>query len=78
MFLFAIYTFYFVCFSFQTCQAIICVILGLIFDLNKIEEHKAANVCNDICVLIIILVTVVNLVISGFDLKSSHLMVFRT
>lgn len=57
----------------QTAQAIVCVILGLIFDLNNVEEHKAANIYNNICLIIIIVVTVVNIVISGFDLKTDSL-----
>lgn len=63
----------------QTAQAIVCVILGLIFDLNNVEEHKAANIYNNICLIIIITVTVINIVISGFDLKTNALsMLFKT
>lgn len=42
----------------------------MIFDLNKVEQHKAANIYNNICLIIIISVTVLNMVISGFDLKT--------
>ncbi|KAJ6640732.1 Ninjurin-2, partial [Pseudolycoriella hygida] len=32
----------------QILQAVLCLILGLIFDLNKIDEQRSANICNNI------------------------------
>lgn len=48
----------------------VCVILGLIFDINNVDQQRAANIVNNIGLSIVIVVVVINVVISAFDIKS--------
>lgn len=52
-------------------QVIICVVLGMVLDINKVEEQRKANICNNISLVIIVVVVALNVVISAFDIKSS-------
>lgn len=48
---------------------IICIILGLILDINKIDEVRKADIINNIAVAIIVVIVALNVVISAFDMK---------
>lgn len=52
-------------------QVIFCIILGLILDLSKVDQHRRATICNDICIVIIVVVVALNVVISAFDMRVS-------
>lgn len=54
----------------QVLQAVICVILGLILDINKVDQQKSANIVNNISLSIVIVVVVINVIISAFDIKA--------
>lgn len=47
-----------------------CVILGLIFDINQVDHQKGAEIYNNIALSIVILVVAINVVISAFDMKT--------
>lgn len=51
-------------------QAVVCVILGLILDINNVDQQRAANIVNNISVSVVVVVVVLNVIISAFDIKS--------
>lgn len=51
-------------------QAILCVLLALILDINQIDQQKAAEICNNMSLAIVIVVVALNVVISSFDIKN--------
>uniref|UniRef100_A0A1B0DID0 Uncharacterized protein n=2 Tax=Phlebotomus papatasi TaxID=29031 RepID=A0A1B0DID0_PHLPP len=53
----------------QVIQAIVCVVLGLILDINNVDQQKIADICNNVCLTIIIVTVAINVIISAFDLK---------
>lgn len=55
--------------NFQVIQAIVCVVLGLILDINNVAQQKIADICNNVCLTIIIVTVAINVIISAFDLK---------
>lgn len=59
---------------FQLIQVILCGILGLIFDINKVDEQRKADILNNVSITIIAIVVVINIVISAFDIKSISLL----
>ncbi|XP_037045379.1 ninjurin-2-like [Bradysia coprophila] len=54
----------------QILQAVLCLVLGLIFDLNKVDEQRSANICNNIGVCLVVVIVVINVIITGFNFKS--------
>jgi hypothetical protein len=52
-------------------QAIIIVILGIVFDINNTEEQKKANIINNVLVVITTVSVVINIIISAFDMRES-------
>lgn len=52
-------------------QAVVCVILGLIFDINQIDDQKKAEIINNVSLAISIVVVVINVLISVFDVISA-------
>lgn len=55
----------------QIFQAVVCVILGLVFDINKVDQQKSADIINNVSVSIAVVVVTLNVVISAFDIKNS-------
>uniref|UniRef100_A0A1B0ES74 Putative conserved plasma membrane protein n=1 Tax=Lutzomyia longipalpis TaxID=7200 RepID=A0A1B0ES74_LUTLO len=53
----------------QVIQAVVCVVLAMVLNINNVNEQKAADICNNICVAIIIVTVAINVIISAFDLK---------
>lgn len=51
-------------------QVILCFILGLILDINKIDEQRKAEIINNTGVSIIVIIVVINIVITAFDVKA--------
>lgn len=58
-------------FFYQIFQAVVCVILGLVFDINKVDQQKSADIINNVSVSIAVVVVTLNVVISAFDIKNS-------
>lgn len=54
----------------QILQAIVCIILGLIFDITKVDDQKSANIINNVSLAIAVIVVALNVVISAFDIKA--------
>ncbi|XP_059610583.1 ninjurin-2-like [Phlebotomus argentipes] len=53
----------------QVIQAVVCVVLGLILDINNVAQQRVSDICNNVCVVIIIVTVAINVIISSFDLK---------
>lgn len=58
-------------FCYQIFQAVVCVVLGLVFDINKVDQQKSADIINNVSVSIAVVVVTLNVVISAFDIKNS-------
>lgn len=43
-------------------------ILAIVFDLNKVEEHRRTNIANNLLLMITIVSVAVNIIISVFDI----------
>lgn len=56
---------------FQIFQAVVCVVLGLVFDINKVDQQKSAEIINNISLSMSIIVVTLNVVLSVFDIKNS-------
>uniref|UniRef100_A0A1L8D9F1 Putative conserved plasma membrane protein n=1 Tax=Nyssomyia neivai TaxID=330878 RepID=A0A1L8D9F1_9DIPT len=61
----------------QVIQAVVCVVLGLVLNINNVNEQRAADICNNVCVAIIIVTVAINVIISAFDLKGDDGMSLR-
>lgn len=59
------------CFCMQLIVAILFVIIGGL-NINKPRDHTAAIVINDIILILIFLISVINIVISGFGIEYSN------
>jgi Ninjurin len=55
-------------------QAIIIVILGIVFDINNTAEQKKADIINNVLVAITAISVVINIIISAFDMRETSLM----
>lgn len=55
---------------FQVIQAVVCVVLGLVLDINKVDQQQSAHYINNIGLSIVIVVVVINVIISAFDIKA--------
>ncbi|ETN67881.1 ninjurin A [Anopheles darlingi] len=56
--------------SLQLFQALLIVVLAVVFDVNKVEEQKRSDYLNNILIGITVISVVVNVIISAFDMKS--------
>ncbi|XP_049540224.1 ninjurin-2-like isoform X2 [Anopheles darlingi] len=56
--------------SLQLFQALLIVVLAVVFDVNKVEEQKRSDYLNNILTGITVISVVVNVIISAFDMKS--------
>lgn len=45
-------------------QAIVCIILGLIFNINKVDNQKSAEIINNVSLAISVIVVAINIIIS--------------
>lgn len=55
----------------QILQAIIILVLGILFDINKPEQQHRAEKINNLLVAITVLTVVINVIISAFDIKDA-------
>lgn len=44
--------------------------LGLIFDINQVDDQKAANIINNVSLTIAVIVVAINVVIGVFDIRA--------
>lgn len=51
----------------QVLQAVVCVVLALIFDINQVDQQKAAEIINNISLAIVIVIVAINVIINAFD-----------
>lgn len=51
----------------QVLQAVVCVVLALIFDINQVDHQKAAEIINNISLAIVIVIVAINVIINAFD-----------
>lgn len=58
-------------FIFQLFVAILFVIIGGL-NINKIGDHSAATILNDMILILIFLISIINIIISGFGLEYSN------
>ncbi|KAG5678724.1 hypothetical protein PVAND_008372 [Polypedilum vanderplanki] len=52
----------------QVIQGVIMCILAIVFDLNKVEEHRRTNIANNILLATTICSVSINIIISTFDI----------
>jgi len=60
-----------VCLLSQACQGILYVMLGSAFNINKAKDQNAANIWNNVVLAMGILTTVLNVIISAFDMRQT-------
>lgn len=53
---------------FQVVQGILMALLAIIFDLNKVEEHRRTNIANNVLLMVTVISVAINIVISTFDI----------
>ncbi|XP_055537616.1 ninjurin-2-like [Wyeomyia smithii] len=58
----------------QILQAIIIVVLVMLFNINKIEEQRKSDIINNVLICITVVTVVVNIVISAFDMKNQSIL----
>ncbi|XP_035903470.1 ninjurin-2-like [Anopheles stephensi] len=56
--------------SLQLCQALLIIVLAVVFDINKVEEQKRSDIVNNVLIAFTVISVVVNVIISAFDMKS--------
>jgi len=55
----------------QGCQGVLYVMLGSAFNINKAKDQNGANIWNNVVLAMGIITTVINVVISAFDMKET-------
>jgi len=55
----------------QACQGVLYVMLGSAFNINKAKDQNAANIWNNVVLAVGILTTVLNVIISAFDMRQT-------
>lgn len=58
--------------SMQVFQAVIIIILAVVLDINKVEEHRKSNILNNILIIFTVISVVINVIISAFDMKTQN------
>uniref|UniRef100_A0A182W3V2 Uncharacterized protein n=1 Tax=Anopheles minimus TaxID=112268 RepID=A0A182W3V2_9DIPT len=56
--------------SLQLFQALLIIVLAVVFDINKVEEQKRSDIVNNVLIAFTVISVVVNVIISAFDMKS--------
>ncbi|XP_058122232.1 ninjurin-2-like [Anopheles ziemanni] len=56
--------------SLQIFQALLIIVLAIVFDINKVEEQKRSDIVNNVLIAVTAISVVVNVIISAFDMKS--------
>jgi hypothetical protein len=58
----------------QACQGVLYVMLGSAFNINKPKDQSAANLWNNLVLAMGIITTIVNVIISAFDMRETDMM----
>ncbi|XP_069685562.1 ninjurin-2-like isoform X2 [Periplaneta americana] len=58
----------------QACQGVLYVMLGSAFNINKTKDQGRANIWNNTVLAIGIVTTIINIIISAFDMRESEKM----
>lgn len=62
----------------QACQGVLYVMLGSAFNINKAKDQNAANIWNNVVLAMGIITSVVNVIISAFDMRETGMMTFNS
>jgi hypothetical protein len=65
-----------VCLLSQAARGALHLMLGSVLNINKEKDQNAANIWNNVVLAMGIVTTVVNVIISSFDMKQTSLMGF--
>ncbi|KDR20905.1 ninjurin-2 isoform X3 [Zootermopsis nevadensis] len=58
----------------QACQGVLYVMLGSVFNINKTKDQGGANLWNNVVFAMGIITTIVNIIISAFDMRETEKM----
>jgi len=58
----------------QACQGVVYVLLGSAFNINKPKDQNAANIWNNVLLAMGIITTILNIIISAFDMRETDMM----
>ncbi|XP_053689278.1 ninjurin-1-like [Sabethes cyaneus] len=56
--------------SLQVFQAVMILLLAVVLDINKTEEHRKTDILNNILIMFTVISVVINVIISAFDMKT--------
>ncbi|EAT43920.1 AAEL004665-PA [Aedes aegypti] len=56
--------------SLQVFQAVMIIILAIVLDINKVEQHRKSDILNNLLIIFTVISVVINVIISAFDMKS--------
>ncbi|XP_065086028.1 ninjurin-2-like [Ochlerotatus camptorhynchus] len=56
--------------SLQVFQAVMIIILAIVLDINKVEQHKKSEILNNLLIIFTVISVVINVIISAFDMRS--------
>ncbi|XP_058827196.1 ninjurin-2-like [Topomyia yanbarensis] len=56
--------------SLQVFQAVMIIILAIVLDVNKVEQHRKTDIVNNILIIFTVISVVMNIIISAFDMKT--------
>lgn len=76
LFLFSVFLLF--CLRSQACQGVLYVMLGSAFNINKSKDQRAANVWNNVVLAMGIVTTILNVIISAFDMRETDMMGFNS
>ncbi|XP_023710257.1 ninjurin-2 isoform X1 [Cryptotermes secundus] len=62
----------------QACQGVLYVMLGSSFNINKSKDQRAANVWNNVVLAMGIVTTILNVIISAFDMRETDMVGFNS
>lgn len=54
----------------QVFQAVMIIILAMVLDINKVEQHKKSDILNNLLIIFTVISVVINVIISAFDMRS--------
>nr|XP_019529779.2 ninjurin-2-like [Aedes albopictus] len=56
--------------SLQVFQAVMIIILAIVLDINKVEQHRKSDILNNLLIIFTVISVVINVIISAFDMKT--------
>ncbi|XP_062559420.1 ninjurin-2-like [Armigeres subalbatus] len=58
--------------SLQVFQAVMIIILAIVLDINKVEQHRRSDILNNVLIIFTVISVVINVIISAFDMKTQN------